>query len=215
MGDTTATLARLPGDFGVRQDTTTKMGTPDLDMAGVSGGTGEHGSDPITAEKVLSPITGSGSHGTLQRMLSTDSASSRRSRRSRKKLDANPMGAWMKTKIPQKGTVPVTGTFSARSLEHGGKGHTTRHHHYLHRRRSTMESQGGETMNKKTQGRVGFDLEANVEGAKVDVHTGTVDREPLRTQFVHDRTFGTSNSGTQRVVIFYARIFLANMLLSK
>lgn len=214
MGDTTATLARLPGDFGVRQDTTTKMSTPDLDMAGVSGGTGEHGSDPITAEKVLSPIVVSGSHGALQRMLSTDSASSRRSRRSRKKLDVNPLGAWMKTKIPQKGTVSVTGTFSARSLEHGGEGHTTPHH-YLHRRRSTVESQGGGKMNEKTQGRVGFDLEANVEGAKGDVHTGTVDRKPLRTQLVHDRTFGTSNSGAQRVVIFYARIFLTDMLLPK
>ncbi|KAF8985974.1 hypothetical protein BGZ52_009706 [Haplosporangium bisporale] len=111
IGNMTATLARLPGDFGTRQDTATKMGIPDLDMAGMNGGTGEHGSDPITVDKVLLPITGSSSHGALQRMLSTDSGISRRSRRSINKLEANPLGAWMKTKVPQKGMVPsIDGT---------------------------------------------------------------------------------------------------------
>ncbi|KAF9331878.1 hypothetical protein BG006_005252 [Podila minutissima] len=187
--DTAEGLARLPGDPGGSQGATTTLVIPDQDVPGMVDGAKAQGGvlNPITAEEVPSPIIGSNSHTALQRILSTDSAGSRRSRRSAQRIEANPLGKWTKDKVSHKGTVPVTETFSETLPEvNGGEDHAPGN---------------GKALDEKTQGRVEFDLEANTEGArKGDVH-GTVDAEPMRTQFVHDRTFGISNSGAQRVSI--------------
>ncbi|KAF9301104.1 hypothetical protein BGZ74_007085, partial [Mortierella antarctica] len=199
--DTAEGLARLPGDPGGSQGATTTLVIPDLDVPGMDDGARAQGGvlNPVTAEEVPSPIIGSNSHAALQRILSVDSAGSRRSRRSAQRMEANPLGRWTKDKVSHKGTVPVTETFSETLPEiHGGEDHAPG---------------TGKVLDEKTQGRVEFDLEANTEGArKGDVH-GTVDAEPLRAQFMHDRTFGTSKSGAQRVLDCY--VFLLPIRVNK
>ncbi|KAG0326636.1 hypothetical protein BG000_001292 [Podila horticola] len=158
--DTTAILSRLPEDLSRRQAATTTLAFADLDVTGADDGAGAQGGvggvvDPITASEVLSPIIGS-SHATLHRTLSSDSTGSRRSRRSAKGMEANPLGAWTKTKVPHKGMVPVTGNFSETLPDtHGGEEHAPHHS-----RRSVLESkETGKALDDMAQGRVAFDLE--------------------------------------------------------
>ncbi|KAG0025742.1 hypothetical protein BGZ81_006939 [Podila clonocystis] len=200
--DTAAVLSRLPGDMGGRHAATTTLAVSDLEVTGMDDGAGvlEGVSNQITAEEVHSPSIGGGSHAALQRIFSTDSAGSRRSRRSAKKMEANPLGAWTKAKVPHKGTVPMAGIFGETFPEL----HDDEEHAPQHRKRSTTDSKGTrKTLDGKPQRRVDFDLEANTKGAREGDEHGTVDAEPLRTQLVRDRTFSTSNSGAQRVLDCY------------
>ncbi|KAG0091951.1 hypothetical protein BGZ92_011214, partial [Podila epicladia] len=208
--DTAEGLARLKGDPGGSQGATTTLTIPDLEVPGTDDGAeAQRGVlNPITAEGVSSPI-GSNSHAALQRILSTDSAGSRISHRSAQRMKANPLGAWTKVKVPHKGTVPVAGASSETSPEIYGDEEHAPHR----RRRSMMESkETGKLLDEKTQGRVEFDLEANTDARKGDMH-GTVNGEPLRVQLVHNRTFGTTNSGAQRVLECY--VFLLPIRVNK
>ncbi|KAG0017246.1 hypothetical protein BGZ82_000811, partial [Podila clonocystis] len=143
--DTAAVRSRLPGYMGGRQAATTTLAVPDLEGTGMDDGAGALAGvlDPITAEEVHSPSISGCSHAVLQRILSTDSAGSRRSRRSTKRMEANPLGAWTKAKVPHKGTVPMTGIFGETFPEIHDDEHASH------------------------QRRVDFDLEANTEAQRV------------------------------------------------
>lgn len=186
-----AAMGRMPGDIKVsrREAIAPAVATSDLEMAG-------GGRDSIAAENVFGPVFNS----SRKRSFTNESITTTNSGIS--KIEGNPVGAWMNSRMPQKGSAPKTeampaGTFSTESLPLDD-GVSFDRKKKVEVSDTAVQAPFGENEQEHQIQRLGR-LESEATDGEAAGDDGDP-KEPLRTALRIESTFGSSSSGAHRMV---------------
>ncbi|KAG0057737.1 hypothetical protein BGZ83_003635 [Gryganskiella cystojenkinii] len=190
-----AAMGRLPGDIKVSRRS---AGTTALIAATTAAATDVvladgHRQSITTAEKGLEKAFSSAKRSSSSGSTNTSSAAI-------PKIEGNPLGAWMNSRMTQKGSVSTagSGTFSTESLDDGASFALGRRKEGGSSVRQILQSNVDLESQKQTTGRLGN------ETSGVGGPAGESDpQEPLHNDLRMDRTFGSSSTGAHRMLDAY------------